>query len=893
MSSEDFKSLILTNPDLVDESIDVSGLRTQTDTNPRLLGAIEGYPGIEYDPTSYSYLSDLNRLFASGLPEIDTSQPATPPSNEEGGGGGGGGGTTPTQPDSIGGFDPGVTPGPSGFIGLDPEYDVSPFEFDDYQTYEPPTPPSGITSDPIEMENIMTYENPYQEPMDFDNPGASIENILQPNTPGTIGGAVDVFDINQTGDPSQNPGSTNVGNQFVDIGVEGEDPDRFNSISTIANPDIFDSYAGVNDPQIGDPGFTGYTPSFDTPEQENTVQNIFGKVGQTVEGALTELGKIPGAIVDFGKQTVDVFGKKLNVGKTLAGLAINKIAGGPVSLVFDIAKEFIPEQDPRVKKLDDFYSTGEGSKYMDPNSANYIPGMDQYNTVSGGLLNTITQGKYGTPTNYGLQGAYQKRIDTIEKTLADKYNMTDADIADIKAGTYTNEEDIETDLIQRLVDLQNAKKEEADMLGITAAEEKGQKELEFKDFFAGNKDQDSVDKFDTTPTTTPFDANTFDDDVTLTGTPPPGMNKVTFGSEDPSYYITPLEDDFKSLVDTIPTSTGPIYNETTGNYEDADGNIIDDPNVVQELLDEVTGADYKIGIADKTTKAGLDSGFNPFTGDELTDDQKEEIQKGNYQKVIDELTGITPKKTSLKTIDTSDDKPQGPGPSGFVGLDEDMDVDPFEFDDMSYEPPSPPKDTGGDSGGQGGGADMGTAPKGGTYDAEAEDDQYEAPAPTPTEDFYRDPITTGGGGNQGDPGCFIKGTLITMADKTTKPVEQVDLEDEVAVGGKVFAVGRFLNTELYDYKGIKVSGSHMVNEEGVWMRVRDTKHGKSLGDDKHTVYVFGSENRRILINGILFTDYFEVKDQEQLLKKENKFFDDWKTFANNEDQKNVDTLNAV
>ena len=145
----------------------------------------------------------------------------------------------------------------------------------------------------------------------------------------------------------------------------------------------------------------------------------------------------------------------------------------------------------------------------------------------------------------------------------------------------------------------------------------------------------------------------------------------------------------------------------------------------------------------------------------------------------------------------------------------------------------------------------------------------------------------------GSPGCFIKGTLITMTDGSTKPVEQVDLGDEVAEGGSVFAVGRFLNTELYDYKGIKVSGSHMVNEDGVWMRVRDTKHGKSLGDDENTVYVFGCENRRILINGILFTDYFEIKDQEQLLKEEDKFFNNWKTFANNEDQKNVDKLNAV
>ena len=154
------------------------------------------------------------------------------------------------------------------------------------------------------------------------------------------------------------------------------------------------------------------------------------------------------------------------------------------------------------------------------------------------------------------------------------------------------------------------------------------------------------------------------------------------------------------------------------------------------------------------------------------------------------------------------------------------------------------------------------------------------------------PNKRSGAGDGGGGGCFIKGTLITMFDGSTKPVEQVDLGNKVAVGGKVFAVGRFLNTELYDYKGIKVSGSHMVNEDGTWMRVRDTKHGKSLGDGQNTVYVFGSENRRILINDILFTDYFEIEDQEQLLKEEDKFFDNWKTFANNEDRKNVNTLNA-
>jgi hypothetical protein len=103
-----------------------------------------------------------------------------------------------------------------------------------------------------------------------------------------------------------------------------------------------------------------------------------------------------------------------------------------------------------------------------------------------------------------------------------------------------------------------------------------------------------------------------------------------------------------------------------------------------------------------------------------------------------------------------------------------------------------------------------------------------------------------------------------MADGSTKAIEQVDLGDNVAKGGKVFATGKFLVENLHDYKGIKVSGSHMVSEDGNWVRVEDSKHGKPLGDDEHTVYVFGSENRRILINGITFTDYFEATEQQKL-----------------------------
>ena len=150
----------------------------------------------------------------------------------------------------------------------------------------------------------------------------------------------------------------------------------------------------------------------------------------------------------------------------------------------------------------------------------------------------------------------------------------------------------------------------------------------------------------------------------------------------------------------------------------------------------------------------------------------------------------------------------------------------------------------------------------------------------------------GGGGGGGGGGCFLPNTPITMADGTEKPVKDVDIGDKVAKGGKVFATGKFLVENLYDYKGIKVSGSHMVNEDGKWTRIEDSKHGKSLGDDEHIVYVFGAEHRRILIKGILFTDYFELPEQEQLDKNGDAFFINWKEYAEKANDQIVKILNA-
>jgi len=142
-------------------------------------------------------------------------------------------------------------------------------------------------------------------------------------------------------------------------------------------------------------------------------------------------------------------------------------------------------------------------------------------------------------------------------------------------------------------------------------------------------------------------------------------------------------------------------------------------------------------------------------------------------------------------------------------------------------------------------------------------------------------------------GCFSSDTLVTMADNTTKPIIDIDLKDNIAIGGFVFALGKFLINDLYDYKGIKVSGTHMVNEEGIWKEIKDSKYGKSLGNNEHIVYTLGTDKRRILINNILFTDYFEVEEKDKLHEIGDEYFNTWRDHAAVLNKKNYKILNAI
>ena len=190
--------------------------------------------------------------------------------------------------------------------------------------------------------------------------------------------------------------------------------DEFNQIP-VTQPDqgvpVGEAYAPIDtvdyselDDLEADPGAQAIK-DFE-PEQQNLIDLAFSKVGSTANDVINDLSQIPGAVVDFVNQTVDIAGKKINVGATLLKAGINKIVGGPITLVIDALSAAGLEGGPtlQTQKAQSIGLAGEG-EYQDKygiNTQSLMGDYDQYNIdrveqlegivadqLSRGLTNTI------------------------------------------------------------------------------------------------------------------------------------------------------------------------------------------------------------------------------------------------------------------------------------------------------------------------------------------------------------------------------------------------------------------------------------------------------------------------------------------------------------------------
>ena len=111
----------------------------------------------------------------------------------------------------------------------------------------------------------------------------------------------------------------------------------------------------------------------------------------------------------------------------------------------------LPKQDSRFTNIRSYYGGRDNLDSIGRIKSGLMAG---YSPVSGGFLNTITGGRYRSPTRYGLQRAYQKRLDTLAKTEKRQGGLS-------------------PELLKRRADLQAAKAEELQSI------QQGQREKDY------------------------------------------------------------------------------------------------------------------------------------------------------------------------------------------------------------------------------------------------------------------------------------------------------------------------------------------------------------------------------------------------------------------------------
>jgi hypothetical protein len=114
--------------------------------------------------------------------------------------------------------------------------------------------------------------------------------------------------------------------------------------------------------------------------------------------------------------------------------------------------------------------------------------------------------------------------------------------------------------------------------------------------------------------------------------------------------------------------------------------------------------------------------------------------------------------------------------------------------------------------------------------------------------------------------CFAPDTLVQMADGSYIEIQDVRLGDHLTQGGLVYSISSHLvdESQVYEYNGIIVTADHAVQEDGMWIRVKNSKVAKPAPGATSVVYSLSNINHRIVTRSATFADYDEVDNSEGL-----------------------------
>lgn len=119
--------------------------------------------------------------------------------------------------------------------------------------------------------------------------------------------------------------------------------------------------------------------------------------------------------------------------------------------------------------------------------------------------------------------------------------------------------------------------------------------------------------------------------------------------------------------------------------------------------------------------------------------------------------------------------------------------------------------------------------------------------------------------------CFPGDTMIELENNEEKEIQKLNIGDHIknnTITGKIFVKKHAADT--YNYLGTTVSGSHLVFENNLWIRVEDSSLSVRKPLNTELFCLITSDNT-IFSNNTKFRDYEEIKDKDLKLSINYKF----------------------
>jgi hypothetical protein len=124
--------------------------------------------------------------------------------------------------------------------------------------------------------------------------------------------------------------------------------------------------------------------------------------------------------------------------------------------------------------------------------------------------------------------------------------------------------------------------------------------------------------------------------------------------------------------------------------------------------------------------------------------------------------------------------------------------------------------------------------------------------------------------------CFSPDTEILLASGHTKPISQIQVGDKLPHEGEVEGIlltTRNPNLPMFSYKGVYVSGSHLVWENKKWVPVNCSEHSQNVHYEGERLYSLRTTSRDIFAkssdgNIVLFKDWEEIPPGNDTLDAE-------------------------